>query len=205
MVDNNLNTAEKFNQLYTDISSSIAAAAEEISTINVDHKDGKEELSSIMERLGIIRARFDDELSLLEKHAEWDKFTIAFFGETNAGKSTILESLRILFNEDSRQQLLQKNARNLDKFEQELNYHVNLVRNGLNTIYAAYANEITAIKTSIAALTSVLKDEAAARNRVLQEESSSRITRKLRLFAIGGFSIGGIVVGGLAMLLGRVI
>lgn len=33
--------------------------------------------------------------------AVWDNLVIAFFGETNAGKSTIIETFRILFNENS--------------------------------------------------------------------------------------------------------
>lgn len=200
-----MNVGEEFNRLYADISSSIAVATAEIADLKVDHKDGKQELSSIMERLRVIQDRFDDELGLLEKHAEWDKFTIAFFGETNAGKSTILESLRILFKEDSRQQLLQQNAQDLAKFETEMIRHVDLVRNGLNSVYADYTNEVTAIKKNIAALGMVLKDEAAARNRILQEESSVRIRRKLWLFAVGGFTIGTLSVGGVAMLLGRLI
>lgn len=35
--------------------------------------------------------------------AEFDTFTIAFYGETNAGKSTIIESLRIYFSESTKQ------------------------------------------------------------------------------------------------------
>lgn len=35
--------------------------------------------------------------------AEFDTFTIAFYGETNAGKSTIIESLRIYFGESTKQ------------------------------------------------------------------------------------------------------
>ena len=31
------------------------------------------------------------------EHIRWDRLVIAFFGETNAGKSTIIETLRILF------------------------------------------------------------------------------------------------------------
>ncbi|WP_373819138.1 hypothetical protein [Glaesserella sp.] len=38
----------------------------------------------------------------LENNAEWKNFQIAFFGETNAGKSTIIETLRILLNEPSK-------------------------------------------------------------------------------------------------------
>lgn len=41
-----------------------------------------------------------DEAMLSNK---WDKLNIGFFGETNAGKSTIIESLRILLNESSRE------------------------------------------------------------------------------------------------------
>lgn len=38
----------------------------------------------------------------LKTNAEWKTFQIAFFGETNAGKSTIIETLRILLNEPSK-------------------------------------------------------------------------------------------------------
>ncbi|MBS0211571.1 MAG: hypothetical protein JSR26_00135 [Proteobacteria bacterium] len=41
----------------------------------------------------------DETLRELEKDVEWDAFTIAFYGETNAGKSTIIETLRILMGE----------------------------------------------------------------------------------------------------------
>ena len=41
-------------------------------------------------------------LTELEKNAEWSTFTIAFYGETGAGKSTIIETLRILLREPSK-------------------------------------------------------------------------------------------------------
>jgi ABC-type uncharacterized transport system ATPase subunit len=200
-----MNPSEDFSRLYTDISDSIATAMAEIADLKVEHKDGKKEITNIMERLRAIQERFDGELSLLEENAEWDKFTIAFFGETNAGKSTILESLRILFKEESRQLLLQQNEQDLAKYEQALTYQINQVRNGLNRVCAEYVAEIEAIKKSAAALALVLKDESVDRNRILQEESSSRIKRKLWLFAIGGFSVGGIVAGGVVFLFGRLL
>jgi hypothetical protein len=43
-------------------------------------------------------------LNELEKHAEWNTFTIALYGETNAGKSTIIETLRILLGEATKKQ-----------------------------------------------------------------------------------------------------
>ncbi len=39
------------------------------------------------------------QLDKLEKNAEWNTFTVAFYGETGAGKSSIIETLRILLQE----------------------------------------------------------------------------------------------------------
>lgn len=183
--------SENFNQLYKNVSESIAGATAEIAGLNVEHKDGKKELSQIMEKLRGIQTRFDGELGLLEQHAEWDKFTMAFFGETNAGKSTIIESLRILFKEDARQLLLEENKQDLARYELALAGHVQQVRESLKRVYEDYAAEISAIKQSTAVLT-----------QVLQAESSARIKRKLWLYAFGGLIVGGIATGLLARLAG---
>ncbi|GAA8954035.1 hypothetical protein HpEKB34_06810 [Helicobacter pylori] len=42
------------------------------------------------------------ELESLENNEEWKKFTIAFYGETGAGKSTLIECLRLFFKEPSK-------------------------------------------------------------------------------------------------------
>ena len=177
-----MNPQQDFNALYTDISESIASAMAEISKLKVEHKDGKQELTKITDRLQTIRARFDDELKLLEKHAEWDKFTIAFFGETNAGKSTIIESLRIMFKEESRKKLLLQNSHDLDQYEEALNHHINTVRESFGRIYAEYACEIREIRKSAALL-----------RIILQEESTTRIKRKCWMFALGGASAATVV------------
>ncbi|WP_441746724.1 GTPase [Helicobacter pylori] len=39
------------------------------------------------------------ELESLKNNKEWEKFTIAFYGETGVGKSTIIECLRLFFKE----------------------------------------------------------------------------------------------------------
>lgn len=39
------------------------------------------------------------ELESLKNNEEWEKFTIAFYGETGAGKSALIECLRLFFKE----------------------------------------------------------------------------------------------------------
>ncbi|NHA87917.1 GTPase [Helicobacter pylori] len=42
------------------------------------------------------------EFESLKNNEEWENFTIAFYGETNAGKSTLIECLRLFFKERSK-------------------------------------------------------------------------------------------------------
>lgn len=41
---------------------------------------------------------------VLNKELEWDCFNISFYGETNAGKSTLIEALRLYFKEETKLQ-----------------------------------------------------------------------------------------------------
>ncbi|ENM3943647.1 AAA family ATPase [Vibrio cholerae] len=49
-----------------------------------------------------LHKQIQEELTILDKYSEWDTYTIAFYGETNAGKSTIIETLRILLGEEGK-------------------------------------------------------------------------------------------------------
>lgn len=47
------------------------------------------------------KEELDSKLTKIGKSLDWDEPTIAFYGETNAGKSTLIEALRTLFNSSS--------------------------------------------------------------------------------------------------------
>lgn len=46
--------------------------------------------------------KLSSQLDSLQRNAEWNTFTIAFYGETGAGKSTLIETLRILLKESTK-------------------------------------------------------------------------------------------------------
>lgn len=48
------------------------------------------------------RIKLFESLELLQEGAEWEKLNIAFFGETNAGKSSLIEALRLFFKESTK-------------------------------------------------------------------------------------------------------
>lgn len=167
---NTSNTAQDFNRLYGDVAAGIAAATAEIDQLDIDHKNGQQEIGNILARLRQMQARFDHELGLLEKHAEWENFTIAFFGETNAGKSTIIESLRILFNEQSRQQLLEQNGRDLLRYEEALQRHLETARRGFAQAHAAYVADIASVRRDFDSRSVAFLDTTAARTSSVKRE-----------------------------------
>lgn len=54
------------------------------------------------EQLGKLQEELQKHLSELQRNAEWNTFTIAFYGETGAGKSTLIETLRIMLQESTK-------------------------------------------------------------------------------------------------------
>ncbi|GAA8094633.1 hypothetical protein Kazakh3177_05420 [Helicobacter pylori] len=71
---------------------------------NTDDKDEKlkkfnQEALKVFQQL---ESKSLKELKSLKDNEEWENFTIAFYGETNAGKSTLIECLRLFFKEQSK-------------------------------------------------------------------------------------------------------
>lgn len=54
------------------------------------------------EQLKEIQKEINKSIDEFRNNSEWNKFTISFFGETNAGKSTIIETLRIYLGESTK-------------------------------------------------------------------------------------------------------
>ncbi len=89
-----------------DIYLSVEKSIKELQSIfkNTDDKDEKLKKSN-QEALKVFQKLESEslkELESLKNNEEWENFTIAFYGETNAGKSTLIECLRLFFKERSK-------------------------------------------------------------------------------------------------------
>lgn len=95
-----------------------------ISTLKLDSGDEKLQETKL-EVLKVIdyykQEKLDKAIKDLKDSQEWDKFTVAFYGETNAGKSTIIESLRIHFKEEHKYIQQQKFKIFLEEYNQQKN------------------------------------------------------------------------------------
>lgn len=89
-----------------DIYSGVEKSIKEFQSIfkNTDDKDEKlkqfnQEALEVFQKLEFKSLK---ELESLKNNEEWENFTIAFYGETGAGKSTLIECLRMFFKEQSK-------------------------------------------------------------------------------------------------------
>lgn len=86
------------SEIYQCINAELALIVEALnkptddSTLDKAQTDAREQLHKYQTALHA-------SLAELEKNAEWNTFTIAFYGETGAGKSTLVETLRIVLQE----------------------------------------------------------------------------------------------------------
>lgn len=69
---------------------------------NKDKVKADDELSNALILLNKYKDDINKAILDLRETSEWDRFTISMYGETNAGKSTLIETLRIFFGEEEK-------------------------------------------------------------------------------------------------------
>lgn len=106
--------AEIYDNLKARVSELIDNIVEKGSVLEVQNVS--EKINESKQILKFQQAEIEREIDKLKSNAEWEHFTIAFFGETNAGKSTLIETLRILFAEQSKMEIQAKFRQLKDEF-----------------------------------------------------------------------------------------
>ena len=89
------------SEIYKKVEHEIGSIIEAFKSNHYNEMD-QEALKQTIPQLEKMKSKLNLELEILNKNAEWDVFNIAFYGETNAGKSTLIETLRILLEEPTK-------------------------------------------------------------------------------------------------------
>lgn len=146
VLDNPHDIYEKINhELYLLIDNLTSVSTDE--TLNRSQVDVREKLIGLKSSL---KAKLDS----LEKNAEWKTFTIAFYGETGAGKSTLIETLRILLNEPTK-----KVSRDKFKQLQHLYQEKIVLLSSLESELNAISQDLSDLEKKVETLTCTLRAE----------------------------------------------
>ena len=97
--DNASKKYERFEARYQELSSYLCSIAAKIDAIRTDNTKQASIKKNLLAFLETYIKDSMNKLGEIKTGARWDKLVIAFFGMTNAGKSTIIETFRILFDE----------------------------------------------------------------------------------------------------------
>ena len=85
---------------YQQLDSFLAAAINQLSQLRFSNGEFVKLKNDLIATLKTTLVDLKKEVENNIKNVRWDKLVIAFFGETNAGKSTIIETFRILYDPD---------------------------------------------------------------------------------------------------------
>lgn len=96
-----MNNNELEQNIYQNLLYNIEMLLTNLITRSPDNSINEQRKYAIAQLEGIKKELYKN-LESLDKNSEWDTFTIAFYGETNAGKSTLIETLRIILKEKNK-------------------------------------------------------------------------------------------------------
>ncbi|MEO7068583.1 MAG: hypothetical protein ABI114_16855 [Rhodanobacter sp.] len=141
-------------------------------------------LHSATEVLAAFKTNVDHQIQLLDRNAEWDVLTIAFYGETNAGKSTIIEALRILLGERTKreaQQAFRQIQQQYGLTETEMDALAESVRLGGQRLAELQSNHV-AMDAGFGVRETNLSDQIARLQVILDEKSATFWQRLMNRF-----------------------
>ena len=111
----------KTTKIYNFILTKVKELREHVLKMQLSDREVKEKQGEIKDGLDSIVNKLEKKIKELENNSEWDRFTVAFYGETNAGKSTLIETLRIMLNEKEK-------LKDREKYK-EIEEHINSLKN----------------------------------------------------------------------------
>ncbi|MEC5218649.1 hypothetical protein RCH09_003623 [Actimicrobium sp. GrIS 1.19] len=166
--------------IYVRVAEQINAIVNSLESLAVG-EDIADARRTALETFTRISGEISDHITTLEQNAEWDTYTIAFYGETNAGKSTLIETLRILLNEPLK---VQERA----EFR-ALQHKYDITDERVEAIHAqiAHSNQLLVDQqarenyrnTTLDAQVALLRDQLTALQGVIQHKTQSSLWKKV--------------------------
>lgn len=191
-----------FQGLYSEAKNNVQKALTDISSIQLEDERGHQHLQNIKARLQDISKKFGDDIQFLENNSEWDKFTIAFFGETGAGKSTILEALRIVFNEKERQEQIENGKAIAEDLEKSFAENSNHLIKALGESAKKFEHETRDLRGQIQGFTETVNDYNKEKKNFIEAQEICNQTvdkyKKLYFFYIA-IAVVSIIFGAILM------
>ncbi|PUD10778.1 dGTPase [Helicobacter pylori] len=92
----------KMKNIYLDVKASIENLQNIFKNTDNENERLKKSNQEALEVFQKLEFESLKELESLKNNEEWENFTIAFYGETSAGKSTLIECLRLFFKKQSK-------------------------------------------------------------------------------------------------------
>lgn len=160
--------------IYVELQSIVKNLIDTIDSAEIEATD-KEVANFSRDLLNELNSNITDELNKLKAHSEWDTFTVAFYGETNAGKSTIIETLRILLSEPekvSSQNKFKALVESLDIASSSFD-RINQEIENLKEEQIVLVQNLTYVQKENAELISCLNDELKTLNETITSKISS--------------------------------
>jgi hypothetical protein len=132
-------------------------------------------------KLNEFRVEIQVSLKQLEKNSEWNVFTMAFYGETNAGKSTLIETLRILMSEPEKMRERKEFARLLEEYNL-IQMSIEECQKSIFDLINRYKEKIDNIEKELLTVSDQLvkkENEILAVNKEIDElETTAKLERK---------------------------
>ncbi|WP_297944985.1 hypothetical protein [uncultured Fibrobacter sp.] len=141
---------DEISEYYSNTSSAVDEILAKLKEANSQHDEElQSRIDDVVKNIEEKNEEFKVAVESLEKDSEFEKFTIAFFGATNAGKSTIIESLRILFDEESRAKAMEKRSNNCAALKKKYEEKCVEVINNLENLKKVYSPKSKVISVFI--------------------------------------------------------
>lgn len=150
---------ENFNgrEIYSSVENSLDDLLATLKVDLSDNQDIKSLQEKAIENISKNKQDLSDLIKELEKNSDWNTFTIAFYGETNAGKSTTIEALRILLNEKTKVKQREQYKKQAVSFESAMQEKDRIEKEKAK-VNEVFKNKERALQTELAELSKQISD-----------------------------------------------